>query len=156
MAPGAIGPGGGPVGGRDNHFNRGVVVAEGKVFSAASGTTLLALDQKTGEVVWQTELRTEPGRPSFANAPAVYYDGLVYMGVGGGEQGVRGQFGAYDAKTGREVWKFWTVPGPGEFGHDTGGDRRLAPGVDASAIDPSSANYVPPERGPTPTDDAVA
>ena len=48
--------------------DRGVVVAEGKVFSAASGTTLLALDQKTGEVVWQAELRTQPGRPSFANA----------------------------------------------------------------------------------------
>jgi PQQ-dependent dehydrogenase (methanol/ethanol family) len=116
---GAIGPGGGPTGGPNNHFNRGVAVAEGKVFSAASGTTLLALDQKTGEVVWHTELRTEPGNPSFANAPAVYHDGLVFMGVAGGEQGVRGQFGAYDAKTGKQVWKFWTVPGPGEFGHDT-------------------------------------
>jgi PQQ-dependent dehydrogenase (methanol/ethanol family) len=41
------------------------------------------------------------------------------MGVAGGEMGARGQFGAYDAKTGKEVWKFWTVPGPGEFGHDT-------------------------------------
>ena len=47
---------------------------------------------------------------SFANAPAIYYDGLVYMGVAGGEMGVRGQFGAYDAKTGKEVWKFYTVP----------------------------------------------
>ncbi len=115
---GDIGPGGGAVGGPDNHFNRGVVVAEGKVFSAAYGTTLLALDQKTGEVVWRSELRNEQG-PGFANAAAIYYDGRVYMGVGGGEQGVRGQFGAYDAKTGKEVWKFWTVPGPGEFGHDT-------------------------------------
>jgi alcohol dehydrogenase (cytochrome c) len=49
----------------------------------------------------------------------MYYDGLVYIGVGGGEAGVRGQFGAYDAKTGKEVWKFYTVPGPGELGHDT-------------------------------------
>src|SRR5262245_61961296 len=115
---GELGRGGGPVGGPNNHFNRGVVVAEGKVFSAAYGTTMLALDQKTGELIWRTELRAE-GKASFANAPAVYYDGLVYMGVGGGEQGVRGQFGAYDAKTGREVWRFFTVPGPGEFGHDT-------------------------------------
>jgi PQQ-dependent dehydrogenase (methanol/ethanol family) len=115
---GDIGPGGAMIGGPDNHFNRGVVVGEGKVFSAANGTTLLALDQKSGELLWRTELKPGPG-PSFANAAAVYYDGLVYMGIAGGEQGVRGQFGAYDAKTGKEVWKFWTVPGPGEFGHDT-------------------------------------
>ena len=117
---GDIGRGGGATGGPDNHFNRGVVVAEGKVFSAAFGTTLLALDQRNGELLWQAELKTSPGGgPSFANAAAMYYDGLVYMGVAGVEQGVRGQFGAYDAKTGREVWKFFTVPGPGEFGHDT-------------------------------------
>ena len=70
----------------------------------------------------------------------MYYDGLVYMGVAGGEQGVRGQFGAYDAKTGKEVWKFFTVPGPGEFGHDTWeGDswqRGGAPVWTHPAIDP--------------------
>ena len=115
---GDIGGGGGMTGGPDNYFNRGVVVAEGKVFAAAYGTTLMALDQKTGELAWRTELQAQRG-PSFANAAATYHDGLVYMGVAGGEQGVRGQFGAYDAKTGKEVWKFWTVPGPGEFGHDT-------------------------------------
>ena len=43
----------------------------------------------------------------------------MYVGIAGGESGVRGQFGAYDAKTGKEVWKFYTIPGPGEFGHDT-------------------------------------
>jgi PQQ-dependent dehydrogenase (methanol/ethanol family) len=101
--------------GRGTVSNRGVVVADGKVFSAGPGNTLVALDEKTGALVWQTRLADRGN----ANAPAVYYDGLVYMGVGGGESGVRGQFGAYDAKTGKEVWKFWTVPGPGEFGHDT-------------------------------------
>jgi alcohol dehydrogenase (cytochrome c) len=95
--------------------NRGVVVAEGKVFSAAPGNGLVALDQKTGALVWRTELAARGS----TNAPAVYFDGLVYMGVGGGESGVRGQFGAYDAKTGKEVWKFWTIPGPGEVGHDS-------------------------------------
>jgi outer membrane protein assembly factor BamB len=44
------------IGGPDNHFNRGVVVAEGKVFAAAYGTILLALNQQTGELVWRTEL----------------------------------------------------------------------------------------------------
>jgi quinohemoprotein ethanol dehydrogenase len=153
---GEIGQGGGPVGGPDNHFNRGVVVAEGKVFSAAYGATLLALDQKTGELVWRTELRAQAG-PSFANAPAVYYNGLVYMGVGGGEQGVRGQFGAYDAKTGKEVWKFWTVPGPGEFGHDTWeGDSWQhggAPVWTHPAIDPDLGMiYVPTGNASPDTD----
>jgi len=105
---GAPGPGRGS-------SNRGVVVAEGKVFSASANNTLVALDQKTGELVWKTTIAPR----GTTNAPAMYYDGLVYMGVGGGEAGVRGQFGAYDAKSGKEVWKFWTVPGPGELGHDT-------------------------------------
>src|SRR5262249_51191395 len=101
--------------GTTTNTNRGVAVAEGLVFSAAAGNTLVALDQYTGALKWKTQLGTRGN----TNAPAVYYDGLVYMGVGGGEAGVRGQFGAYDAKTGKEVWKFWTVPGPGEFGNET-------------------------------------
>ena len=96
---------------------RGVAVAEGKVFSGRRDNTLLALDQKTGRVVWTAQI-AEPERGSIS-APAAYHDGLVYIGVAGGEGGVRGQFGAYDARTGKEVWKFWTLPGPGEFGHDT-------------------------------------
>jgi PQQ-dependent dehydrogenase (methanol/ethanol family) len=114
---GEVTRGGGWSGSPNNHFTRGVVVARGKVFSAGFGTKLIALDQKTGELAWET-LLLESDR-SFANAAAVYYDGLVYMGVAGGEFGVRGQFGAYDADTGKEVWTFHTVPGPGEFGHDT-------------------------------------
>ena len=43
----------------------------------------------------------------------------MFAGIAGGESGVRGQFGAYDASTGKEVWKFYTIPGPGEFGNDT-------------------------------------
>jgi alcohol dehydrogenase (cytochrome c) len=124
--------------------NRGLVVAEGKVFSAAPGNMLIALDRKTGAVVWTTTLAARGN----TNAPAVYYQGLVYIGVGGGESGVRGQFGAYDAKTGKEVWKFWTVPGPGEFGHDTWeGDSWKyggAPIWTHPAIDPDlGMNYVP-------------
>jgi quinohemoprotein ethanol dehydrogenase len=105
----------GPLPNNTTHTNRGVAVAEGKVFSASAGNTLIALNQYSGAVVWQTKLATRGN----TNAPAIYHDGLVYMGVGGGESGVRGQFGAYDAKTGKEVWKFWTVPGPGELGNET-------------------------------------
>lgn len=105
----------GPITSATSNFNRGVAVAEGKVFSAAAGRTLIALNQYTGAVLWRTTLAAR----GFVRAPAIYHDGLVYIGVGGGEQGVRGQFGAYDAKTGREVWKFWTTAGPGEIGNET-------------------------------------
>ncbi len=96
---------------------RGVAVGEGKVFTGRRDNSLIALDQKTGALVWKTQLANPA--PGMTSAPAVYHDGLVYIGVGGGEVGVRGQFGAYDARTGKEVWKFWTLPGPGELGHDT-------------------------------------
>ena len=95
--------------------NRGVVVAEGKVFAGQRDNSLVALDQSSGALVWKTQLATA----GYVTAPTVYHDGLVYIGVAGGESGVRGQFGAYDARTGKEVWKFWTIPGPGAMGHDT-------------------------------------
>jgi PQQ-dependent dehydrogenase (methanol/ethanol family) len=97
--------------------NRGVAVGDGKVFAGQRDNWLVALDQKTGARLWRTQL-AQAG-PGTISAPATYYNGRVYIGVGGGELGVRGQFGAYDARTGKELWKFWTVPGPGERGHDT-------------------------------------
>lgn len=101
-----------PFGGQTN---RGVTVGDGKVFTGQTGCRIVALDQKTGALVWETKLAERGGTPG----ALLYYDGLVFSGISGGEQGVRGQFGAYDAKTGKEVWKFNTIPGPGEFGHDT-------------------------------------
>jgi quinohemoprotein ethanol dehydrogenase len=71
----------------------------------------------------------------------VYYDGLVYIGVSGAEYEIRGHVTAYDAKTGEQVWRFYTMPGPGEFGHETwpqdnemwkygGGSMWQAPAID--------------------------
>ena len=97
--------------------NRGVAVGGGRVFAGQRDNSLVALDQKTGARIWRTQL--SPAGPGTTSAPATYYDGRVYIGVGGGELGVRGQFGAYDANTGKELWKFWTLPGPGERGHET-------------------------------------
>jgi PQQ-dependent dehydrogenase (methanol/ethanol family) len=96
-------------------INRGVVVAEGKVFTGQAGARLAALDQKTGTLLWETRVAPRGGTPGVP----MYFDGLVYSGISGGEAGARGQIAAYDATSGREVWKFYTIPGPGEFGHDT-------------------------------------
>ena len=102
----------GPTGG-----NKGVVVAEGTVFFGRRDNVLVALDQQTGVLVWQTRLTGEPG--AYVSAPAVYYEGLVYIGTSGGDGGARGQMGAYEARTGKEVWKFYTIPGPGDRFADT-------------------------------------
>jgi PQQ-dependent dehydrogenase (methanol/ethanol family) len=104
-----------------NRNNRGVAVAEGKVFSGAAGSRPIALDQKTGALLWETKVMESSagGRGGGTPGASIYSDGRVFCGVSCGEGGVRGQFGAYDAKTGKELWKFYTVPGPGEFGNDT-------------------------------------
>ena len=101
--------------------NRGVAVAEDKVFTGQAGSHLVALDQKTGEPVWAaTMLDTSAGgRGGGTPGATLYSEGRVSAGVSGGEAGVRGQFAAFDAKTGKELWRFNLVPGPGELGHDT-------------------------------------
>jgi len=101
--------------------NKGVVVAEGKVFFGRRDNMLTALDEQTGQLVWQTLLT--PQRPTYTSAAPVYYDGLLFIGTAGGDAGARGQMGAYDVKTGKEVWRFSTVPAPRErFGDTWEGD----------------------------------
>ena len=79
---------------------------------------LVALDQRTGAVVWSTQAERWEEGYSITSAP-LYYDGMVVTGFAGAEFGVRGRVKAYDADDGSLVWNFYTVPGPGEFGHDT-------------------------------------
>jgi quinohemoprotein ethanol dehydrogenase len=137
---------------------RGVAVGDGKVFSGRRDNTLIALDQKTGALVWKTTL-ADPARGT-TSAPAVYYNGVVFIGVGGGEGGVRGQFGAYDAKDGKEVWKFWTLPGPGERGHETweGDSWKYGGGPvwTAPAIDPDLGMVYVPVGNASPDNDGTA
>jgi quinohemoprotein ethanol dehydrogenase len=84
-------------------------------------TRLIALDQKTGAVRWKQEVGEDvPGNlRKYITAPPLYYKGLVYTTVSGGDGGLRGRITAHDANTGKEVWRFYTVPGPGEPGNDT-------------------------------------
>ena len=104
-----------------NQNNRGVAVAEGKVFFGAAGGHLIALDAATGNQLWATKVFEGEMRGQIGGTPgaAIYSDGRVFCGVAGGEGGVRGQFGAYDAKTGKELWKIYTIPAPGQPGGDS-------------------------------------
>ena len=91
--------------------NRGVAVYQGKVFVGVIDGRLEALDAKTGDVIW-SKVTVDQSKPyTITGAPRVV-DGLVLIGNGGAEFGVRGYLSAYDAETGDLVWRFYTVPNP--------------------------------------------
>lgn len=97
---------------------RGLGIGEGKVFVGQLDAKLVALDQATGKVVWSIQAENPREGYAIASAP-LYYNGLVITGFAGSDLGTRGRVKAYRAKDGKLVWTFYTVPGPGEFGHDT-------------------------------------
>jgi len=98
--------------------NRGVAVMDDKVFMGTLDAHLVAIDAISGKVLWKTEVGDVNLAYSITMAPLVIKD-KVLVGVGGGEFGIRGYIAAYDVDTGEEVWRFYTIPGPGEPGHDT-------------------------------------
>ncbi|MEO6104527.1 MAG: PQQ-binding-like beta-propeller repeat protein, partial [Pseudoxanthomonas sp.] len=98
--------------------SRGVALGDGKVFVGLADGRLTALDQRTGQQVWQVQ--GERWQDGFAvTAAPLYFDGRVILGFNGGELGTRGRIKAFDAKTGALLWTFYTVPAPGEPGHET-------------------------------------
>jgi quinohemoprotein ethanol dehydrogenase len=98
--------------------SRGVALGDGKVFVSQADAKISALDQRTGVVLWSVQAERWQEGFAITSAP-LYYDGMVITGFNGSEMGVRGRLKAFDAKTGKLVWTFFTVPGPGEFGHDS-------------------------------------
>lgn len=94
--------------------NRGAAYADGRVFFGTIDGRLIALDAGTGQQVWSAQT-TEPGASqAISGAPRVAR-GKVFIGNGGADQGVRGYISAYDQKTGKMAWRFYTVPGePGK------------------------------------------
>jgi alcohol dehydrogenase (cytochrome c) len=98
--------------------NRGVAILGDIVFMGTLDAHLVAVDARTGRQLWNTEVGDVNKAYSITMAPLVVKD-KVLVGVGGGEFGIRGFVAAYDAKTGKEAWRFYTIPGPGEPGHDT-------------------------------------
>ena len=97
---------------------RGVAVGDGKVYAGLLDARLIALDQKTGELLWETKVAEWEEGYTVTSAP-LYYNGKVYTGVSGGEYGIRGRVMAFDSDLGFEVWRFYTIPGPGDINGDT-------------------------------------
>ena len=98
--------------------NRGFAIADDKVFMATLDARLVALDRRTGKVVWNVEIDKYANGFSSTVAPLVVKDKVV-VGIAGGEYGIRGYIDAYDVKTGERKWRTYTTPGEGEKGVET-------------------------------------
>jgi alcohol dehydrogenase (cytochrome c) len=98
--------------------NRGVALYGDLVYLATLDACLIALDARSGQVVWEQQVEDYLSGYYMTLAPLVA-DGKVMVGVSGGEFGIRGFVQAFDAMSGEPAWKTYTVPGPGEPGHDS-------------------------------------
>ena len=100
-------------------FSRGVAIAGDTVFLASFDARIIAIDARTGKERWKTPPAGDPKQGyAFTHAPLIVKDKII-AGTAGGEFGVRGFIAAWDLHTGKEVWRFNTVPGPGEPGNET-------------------------------------
>ncbi len=123
----------------NNRFNRGVAVLGNRLFVGTLDAVLICLDARSGGVLWQVTMADTMEGYELTSPPLVLKDKVI-MGISGGEYAIRGFVDAYDAATGKRLWRFNTIPGPGEFGHDTwkgdswqkgGGAAWLTPTYDA-------------------------
>jgi alcohol dehydrogenase (cytochrome c) len=98
--------------------NRGLAILGDTLYMGTVDARLIALDSKTGRVLWDVEVFDYTKGYAVTVAPLAVKDKII-IGVAGGEFGIRGFIDAYDAKTGERAWRFYTIPGPGEPGHET-------------------------------------
>jgi alcohol dehydrogenase (cytochrome c) len=98
--------------------NRGVAILGDTLFMGTLDARLIAIDARTGKPNWNIAVGDVKLAYSITLAPLIVKDKVI-VGVGGGEFGISGFVAAYDAKTGKEAWRFNTIPGPGEPGNDT-------------------------------------
>jgi alcohol dehydrogenase (cytochrome c) len=98
--------------------NRGLAILGDTLFLGSLDAHLVAIDARNGRPLWNIEVGDPKLGYTITHAPLVVKD-KVLVGVAGGEYGIRGFIAAYDAATGKEAWKFYTIPGPGERGHES-------------------------------------
>ena len=99
---------------------KGAGAGDGKVFVGLSDARVIAVDQKTGKLVWNVLAGADPLPPGeFIAAAPTYAEGIVLVGLGSGDAGISGRTIALDSKTGAKLWEFRSIPGPGEPGHET-------------------------------------
>src|SRR5688572_11272811 len=108
----------GLIGNAAGGINRGVAIAGERLFLLTDHAHMIAINRFNGELLWDTEMADWRDNYNGTSAPLVVGN-LVVSGTAGGDEGVRGFVAAYDVATGKEAWRFWTVPNPGEPGSET-------------------------------------
>ena len=98
--------------------NRGMAMAGDKLFMATIDAHLIALDKKTGQLVWDSEMADYRDGYSATAAPLVIKDKVI-VGIAGADLGARGFIDAYSVDTGKRAWRFWTIPARGQPGSET-------------------------------------
>ncbi len=136
------------------HVNRGLAILGDRVFLGTLDAHVIALDAKTGNVVWDSVAADYRIGYSFTGAPLIV-KGLIVIGISGGEYGVRGFVDAYDAASGERKWRVYTVPGPGEPGHESweGDSWKVggAPAWNTGTYDPLTNQLFWPTGNPSPS-----
>jgi alcohol dehydrogenase (cytochrome c) len=135
------------------HVNRGVAFLDGRLFRGTGDARLIALDAKSGKMIWK-DVVGNPAIGEFIAAAPIAWNGLVFVGVAGGDWGIRGRVMAFDAQTGREVWRFYTIPVGDEKGSDTwkldSGKRGGGGSWTTYTLDVSQAELFVPVGNPAP------
>lgn len=104
------------------HHNRGVAVWHSRVYMETDDAHLLCLDARSGNLIWEVQFGDIKENPANgATSAPLIVNGKVIVAPAGGDAGVRGRIEAFDAETGKLVWNFWTIPGPGEPNFGTWG-----------------------------------
>jgi alcohol dehydrogenase (cytochrome c) len=98
--------------------NRGLAMLGDRLYMGTVDAHLLALDRRRGNLVWDIEVADYAKGYSITAAPLAVKDKII-VGISGGEYGIRGFLDAYDAISGKRLWRFYTIPGPGEPGHES-------------------------------------
>jgi alcohol dehydrogenase (cytochrome c) len=141
---------------RGNLVMRGVSVLGNRVFLGTLDAALVALDARTGRFLWETQVADTMLGYTITSPPLALRDKII-TGVSGGERGANGFIDAYDATTGKRLWRFNTIPAPGDFGHETwkgeswqhGGGPTWLPG----SYDPDSDTLYWTTGNPSPNHD---
>ena len=146
------------------HHNRGVALWHDRVFMETDNAHLLCLDARSGHLLWDIPYTDGNKNYGATSAPLVVKN-KVLVGTSGGDDGVRGFVAAFDAETGKEAWRYWTIPAPGEFGSSSwpgesyklGGGTTWMPGTfdpELNTIFWGTSNPAPDfDGGPRPGDD---
>ena len=131
--------------------NRGVALYHGKVYRGTTDGYLLALDAASGKLLWTAHVDDAFGGAFVSGAP-IAFDGRIFVGEGGADNGIQGRFYAFDSETGRPLWTFHLIPAPGEPGRETwgAGQPRGASSWSSVALDVEHRLLFVPTGNPGP------